>query len=284
MCGETGISLDQYKRIMPLLVKLGLIVTERHLFKNKVTPFIRLTDAGRLLLQQVTANPLVSKPTNPLVSCSTNPVSTEITSETTTSSGGGTSSAKGSWYLIYGDNGSSTAPHTEKGGWGKYPSMQNVQNLIHSGAHEKTMKAGDILKNLKTPVTGNLGAFWQQRRALVQGGYQKPLTGKEMAQLKQLHTQLGELTRPVIDYVMNHWTAFASRAGVAAGCTYPADPHIGFLLKHHAVAVNLLQPEVVAPPLVESPVQLIAAGTEPAPIHHVSSQELTDLLDGLKSP
>jgi hypothetical protein len=146
------------------------------------------------------------------------------------------------------------------------------------------MKAGDILKNLKTPVTGNLGAFWQQRRALVQGGYQKPLTGKEMAQLKQLHTQLGELTRPVIDYVMNHWTAFASRAGVAAGCTYPADPHIGFLLKHHAVAVNLLQPEVVAPPLVESPVQLIAAGTEPAPIHHVSSQELTDLLDGLKSP
>ena len=52
MCEETGITLEQYNRIIPLLVKRELIITERHLFRNRVTPFIRLTEKGLGVMQE----------------------------------------------------------------------------------------------------------------------------------------------------------------------------------------------------------------------------------------
>ena len=147
------------------------------------------------------------------------------------------------------------------------------------------MKATDILKAHKAPAEGSLGAYWKKQCTLVLGGFQRALTGKECGQLKQLHTYLGADTRPIIDYAVNHWWKFASRAGAAAGTSFPAEPNIGFLLKHHGVAMNLLKPEVQtpSPPTVEAPVQLIA-NTETEPVHTLTSQELTELLDGLKSP
>ena len=148
------------------------------------------------------------------------------------------------------------------------------------------MKAADILKAHQAPMNGSLSAYWKSRCALVQKGYQKPLTVKEASQLKQLHTYLGDQTKPVIAYAVEHWWKFATQAGASAGVVPPADPNIGFLLKYHAVAVNLLTPVVAMPPPKgeEAPVQLIATGTEEVATYVPSSQELTELLDGLKSP
>lgn len=149
------------------------------------------------------------------------------------------------------------------------------------------MKAEDVLKAHAAASTGSLGAYWKSRCALVSQDYQHPLTAKQLAQLKQLSKYLGDRTKPVIAYAVEHWWKFASRAGASAGCSFPADPHIGFLLKHHAVAVNLLYPAEVpeAPPPMEGGlVQLVAPKVEDHPVHTVSSQELTELLDGLKSP
>jgi len=157
---------------------------------------------------------------------------------------------------------------------------------IPTGMQGKFMKAADILKAHQAPTNGSLSAYWKSRCALVLKGYQKPLTVKEAAQLKQLHTYLGNQTKPVIAYAVEHWWKFATQAGASAGVIPSADPNIGFLLKHHAVAVNLLTP-VVATPLPkgdEAPVQLIATGTEEVAAYVPSSQELTELLDGLKSP
>lgn len=147
------------------------------------------------------------------------------------------------------------------------------------------MKAADVLKTYQTPAKSSLQAFWKGRMATIHGGYQKPLTGKQCGQLKQLSKYLGDQTKPVIDYVLNHWWKFATQAAAAAGTSCPADPDIGFLLKHHAVAVNLLVPaaEVKKTP-PPPPVQLLAPKTDEEPVHNVSSQELTALLDGLKSP
>lgn len=148
------------------------------------------------------------------------------------------------------------------------------------------MKAEDVLKTKQASTSGNLGAYWKSRCALVQQGYQKPLTSKQQGQLKQLYKYLGDQTKPVIAYAVEHWWKFASHAGYAAGTNFPADPEIGFLLKHHAVAVNLLTPEVTTPPppLEATPVQSVATGTEKEAVYVPSSQELTELLGGLKSP
>ena len=143
------------------------------------------------------------------------------------------------------------------------------------------MKASDILKAHTAPVTGNLGAFWKQRMTVIMGGYQKDLTGKELAQLKLLKGYLGEQTRQVIDFALNNWVKFAYQAGLAAGVSAPTDPHVGFLLKHHAVAVNLLTPHHLRPRGGGGGASN-CTDTEKEPSYMPSSKELAELLDGLK--
>lgn len=268
MCAETGITLDQYKRIMPLLAKQGWIVQERGLFKNKVTPHIQLTPAGYALFK--TATQQVSKANGPLVGQSAN-LSTEITAKNTTEDLGhsGASTAEGG----------KLDPGEHSGEQGQEPDQDPDQKGW-------MMKASEILKNHTAPTTGSLGGYWKSRMAMLQEGYQKPLTGKELGQLKQLFKYLGDQTKPVIDYAVSHWWKFASQAAASAGVSFPADPHIGFLLQHHAVAVNLLTKGGVSPSV---PVEIPVSPNDTPSVtgetaHTLTSQELTELLDGLKSP
>lgn len=149
------------------------------------------------------------------------------------------------------------------------------------------MNAADVLKTMQAPADGSLEGFWKARCALVTGAWQRVLTGKERGQLAHLRKYLGDQTKPVIDYAINHWWKFAQQAGAAAGTSFPGEPDIGFLLKHHAVAVNLLilqSAKSLPPTPEETPVQPIAPAHEEQPVHKITSQELTELLEGLKSP
>ena len=58
MCKDTGITIHQYKRAMPILVKQGWIVMERGLFAGKVTPHIQLAAGTANRLEALTANQL----------------------------------------------------------------------------------------------------------------------------------------------------------------------------------------------------------------------------------
>lgn len=273
MCAETAITLDQYRRIMPLLVKLGLIVMERGLFNGKITQHIQLTERG-LAFMEVSKPPIKLVPKggpqsiegeapNPSRGSALNPlgarprddqhrVRTEITDNDLAEDG--------------------------EGGDGKDPEP--------TGGEEKEkdqVKAVDILKNHQGSATGSLGAFWKSRMKLIANGkYQKDLTSQENGQLKMLSKYLGNDTRPVIDYAINHWMKFASEAGVIAGVSPPVEPHIGFLLKHHAVAVNLLRPVATPPPpVVEVPVQSVASNTEQEPAYKFTPKELAEWIDEL---
>lgn len=147
------------------------------------------------------------------------------------------------------------------------------------------MKAADILKHYQTPANGSLSAYWKSRLAHVQPGYQQALTSKERGQLKQLSKKLGNDTRPVIAYAVEHWVRFASRAGDIAGTgMFPPEPHIGFLLKYHGVAMNLLHPVAPPPPVREARVQLIATGLEKEPVYKPTPEEWVALRLGLKTP
>jgi hypothetical protein len=295
MCAETGITLDQYKRIMPLLVKQGWIKLERGLFKNKVTPMIQLTEKGQHAIipeEPPTPTTLVVPPANPLTESTTENTDIELSCVPFDDQD----------HRVASEYPKGEDPGEEKEREREIEEVPEVQEQSAS-VNDKIqivgvplqpiepkkriwMKAEDILKAHKGPLHGNLGAYWKSQCEVEFGGFQKALTGKECGQLKQLHKQLGEQTRPVISYVIGHWWKFASRAATSAGISsWPVDPHIGYLLKYHAVAVNLLSSKQALPPPAEPlpPPAINCSGAEEQP-YVPSSQELTALLDGLKSP
>jgi hypothetical protein len=107
-----------------------------------------------------------------------------------------------------------------------------------------TVKAKDVIERLQQKKgVVSLGGYWKQTLSSAQDGkYQKALTNKDLGQLKMLSNKLGEITVPVIDYCLHNWAKFAEKAKNAKGlATYPIQPHVGYLLAHHDVAVNLLQ-------------------------------------------
>lgn len=85
-----------------------------------------------------------------------------------------------------------------------------------------------------------LAALWQSRMKTLFGVVGKPLTPRDFGQLKKLRTCLGGVTSELIDWALNNWGSFATKAAAEAGIgVWPAHPHIGFLLAHHALALEL---------------------------------------------
>lgn len=273
---DTGLTLNQYRRAISVLKTKDLVEVRVMKHEGVARGHVRLLQPiARFLPVQTGKSSGWVVLTQPNVLNSIDLVGTVY------SGSGGTSSASTHDQKYTGkEQEGSTEKEKRKVGTGGARKPQSIRRGWF-------MKAEDILKAQQQPTTGSLGAYWKSRCALATGKYQHPLTGKESAQLKQLHAYLGTQTRPVIDYVVEHWWKFANRAAAAAGCSCPTDPHIGFLLKHHAVAVELLTPAEVIPPatgVLEGPVQLVATGAETDPVQTLTSNELTELLDGLKSP
>jgi hypothetical protein len=106
---------------------------------------------------------------------------------------------------------------------------------------EKEMKTIEVPKQKsESHSVPALAVLWQSRIKTLFGGLQTPLTQKEFGQLKLLRKSLGDVTSEVVDWALNNWSSFASQAAAQAGTgVWPAHPHIGFLLTHHAVALEL---------------------------------------------
>jgi hypothetical protein len=103
------------------------------------------------------------------------------------------------------------------------------------------MKTEDMSQKVKRSVPF-LAQMWQANMARMNGVVeQKPLTPRQFGQLKLLRNLLEDITWDVMLWALENWTRFSQEAKIRAGlpCA-PADPHIGFLLAHHEVAVNLM--------------------------------------------
>lgn len=85
-----------------------------------------------------------------------------------------------------------------------------------------------------------VAAWVRTNNQVSKGKYHKPLPIKERSQLGHLSRVLGTVRAcAVIEFAIRHWSKFASSAAAAEGLTaYAIDPHVGFLLKYHAHAVN----------------------------------------------
>lgn len=276
---ETGLTLEQYKRALNSLKRKDLIEVRKMRFGGDAISHIRLLHsiAGALVGNPPTGWSKTHQPVGG--SYANQELSTEIQTESTSGS------------VICGEKATADPDEDPQ----KTPGVEAVgeeqiqyQKEEHSAGFVKgwLMKASEILNRHKAPTTGSLGAYWKSRCALVQGTHQHMLTAKENAQLKQLSKYLGAQTRPVIDYAVNNWWKFASEAGALGGVQAPGAPHIGFLLAHYHVAVNLLAGGVsVSPVPTEMPVSVPQPPKmESEDVHTLTSQELTKLLDELKTP
>jgi hypothetical protein len=86
-----------------------------------------------------------------------------------------------------------------------------------------------------------LGRLWTRRVKSVSGGIEKPLTSREFGQLKLLSRALGDLTDEVITFAVDNWERVCLKARYDCGLpSNPVIPHIGFLLAHHSVVINLM--------------------------------------------
>jgi hypothetical protein len=87
-----------------------------------------------------------------------------------------------------------------------------------------------------------LAILWRSRMKTMFGVVEMPISRKHLGQLGKLKKYLGDKTPQVIEWALTNWANFASKASAEASTeSWPPKPHIGFLLKHHAVAVKEMQ-------------------------------------------
>jgi hypothetical protein len=152
------------------------------------------------------------------------------------------------------------------------------------------MNAKDVLASMTQKKSTTLAGTWQALCAEKSGGFQKPLTGKELGQISHLKKILGDDTEAVMTWAVTHWSKFGMHAAASGGLgNFPIDPQLGFLLKYCAVAVDLWKPPVqlsasspgvvVASESSESPPQTSVVTETP---HIVTKEELAAMLGGLK--
>jgi hypothetical protein len=99
----------------------------------------------------------------------------------------------------------------------------------------------DLLNKQYRQSVPALGRLWMRRVKSVSSGIDRPLTPKEFGQLKSLSRALGDLTDEVITFAVDNWDKVCAKARYECGLpSNPVIPHIGFLLAHHSVVINLM--------------------------------------------
>jgi hypothetical protein len=86
-----------------------------------------------------------------------------------------------------------------------------------------------------------LAVYWQQKMYMLIKSSPEALSPKQAGQLKQLLRRLGPYAKPVVDYAFASWAKFTAQViHSKALATCPDIPHIGFLLAHSDVAIDLM--------------------------------------------
>jgi hypothetical protein len=271
LAAECGLSLDQYKRAIKKLKELELVQVEAHMWNGFRTSFIWL-DQQRLA--QIT-------PTGRVVSAPTGrgrlhrPI-TETTAETTDREQQ-TRLASQEQKRV----GEAQEQVREKkpraiADWVAERPVLAEQRAGRYTAQEWLMKASEILKRhqeqagLRAPPragVNSLAIAWKKAVAGDGGDFVKDLTQKELGQLKQLMAKVGSDTPQLIAWALPHWPDFAFSVRHQKDLkSSPSEPHLGFLLAHHDVAMNLYlqsiaepksepkpRPKIVSAPTVEKP-------------------------------
>lgn len=117
----------------------------------------------------------------------------------------------------------------------------------------------DLLKGTNAAMM-----LWKQLMAGEYGGYQKAFTVAESSQMKQLASACKEQTAAVLHRVIPGWTAYAFEVRAQKGLSIvPEAPSIGFLLKYHDVAMQLIAKPVKVVEAAKTPLADVAQKMPP---------------------
>ena len=88
-----------------------------------------------------------------------------------------------------------------------------------------------------------LFAVWQKIRAEQTGEFQSPMTQKDKGQMKKFGEFCPEgKAEQIMVYLLQEWALFVGHVKSAVGLkTVPAQPHVGFTLKHVNLAVQFYE-------------------------------------------
>ncbi len=89
-----------------------------------------------------------------------------------------------------------------------------------------------------------LAAVWQRQLTANFRGIGRPLTPKELGQLKSLRKALGDLTRDVIEWMLNpvNWWHSCQQVRAESGSHRAPDyPNVGYLLAHHGIGLKIMR-------------------------------------------
>jgi hypothetical protein len=122
------------------------------------------------------------------------------------------------------------------------------------------MKSQDILDKIHKPEPKTLADVWVQTLSEIQGQYVPPLVKVDCVKLRHFGKACPEgKAFAILEFNLRHWSTFIQTVKAHAGDhTVPVSPHVGFLLKHVALAVMDWQNE-------QAPVQTIAQAPKPRP-------------------
>lgn len=257
---ELRMTRRQSQRALEILRKAGVVETVVHRFKNVPTLHIRLIQKHLQGLLDCTSMCPPIAPVGAVQEHQDVQPLTETTTETTTEN---TEQAP---------TGGAETPKQE-------PDM-DVQQTLKNLQQEKPVHGTGLLA---------MQILWKKRVG-ADHGYQKPLTGQEVGQLKHVHKQLQQQAVQVLDYALLNWVKFAMRVQVNKGLTNVAmAPHVGFFCTHYDVAVQLIaeaeQPKskpVAIQPLVIQSQPAVGDNLQAAQVEDV--QQTLEQLKALQSP
>jgi hypothetical protein len=227
MCEETGLSLDQQNRAIASLKHQGLIIVERGLFKNQVTPFIQLTKRGFELFEE-------TKSLQSIVAEVPQPVVAELPQSI------GAESPQ-----------SSTVLHDTKGTTATTTLGDYVAKPMHSKQVTELLqgkKGAKVPDNVLVKNAATLAMWWQRlvpyyhNLPVLEGGLKiKPLTHKEIGMLAKFLKAVGrEHAYALMHWAIANWWQLTvsvkeAKGGGGASSTWP---RVGYLLQHYDVVVG----------------------------------------------
>ncbi len=291
---ECGLSPRQYDTAVSRLISEGVVEKRVWRFRGNPTVHLHLNEArlNYLLGDMEITN--VSDPIPvPAISY------TETTAETTAESEALAaapqemeSEAKKSKEAV--EEAGTGATKSEKAGAEKKFATENSLLAPHKLVAERTAedwiaeakeilevyRSKDVPPKVAKLATHALAMAWKRHIHEVCGGFVKDLTGKDLGQLKQLLQKLGDASPYALQYAIRNWGKVCFEAKSVKGLSAaPEKPHIGFILAHHDVVMNLMNNSVqsIAKKVVPKPKIEISKPKKPIP---ASVEEVLAMIDG----
>jgi hypothetical protein len=259
MMRDCGLTEWQLRRSLERLRSLGLVEQEVHLFQNRTTLHLHLrvdvlegllrerACAVQECIDERTAQDRSGGTLKTSAEESSRPYDAEITAEPIAEVAG---------------------EPAEDGGGGTRRERVATSREILRRMRERREQVGT---RATVPA---MALLWKRRVGVMYGEFTKDLTRQELGQLKLLLAKLGEGAPRALDLVLTNWGRFAFEARARYGLkVVPERPVVGFVLKYHDIAVQLVAGSPGPPLAAKWPDAVEVAPTPAVPADDYASEE-----------